>query len=132
MRCTQWPTSAVGSGNVLRPQSAIDRLPGRAAVIGAKRTRSGDCDEDAIRIGRIEQDRVQAHAAGAGLPLRSGAVAAQAGKFVPCLAAVGGAKHCGVFDAGIDRVRIVKRRFEVPDAFELPRMLACRRTTGAW
>ena len=63
----------------------------------------------------IEEDRVQAHAAGAGLPVRSGAVAAQAGQLVPGRAAVGGAEEGGVFDAGVDGVGVGERRLEVPD-----------------
>ena len=39
------------------------------------------------------------------------------------LAAVGRAEQGGVFDAGVDRVRIGQRRFEMPDALELPGML---------
>ena len=71
----------------------------------------------------IEEDRVQAHAAGAGLPLGARAVAAQAGQLVPVLAAVGGLEDGGVFDAGVDGVGIGQRRLEVPDALELPRVL---------
>ena len=52
-----------------------------------------------------------------------GAVAAQAGQFVPGLAAVGRAEEGGVFDAGVDGVGIGQRRLEMPDAFELPRVL---------
>ena len=83
MRCTQWPTSASGSGirNCdFRP--AIDRLPGFAAIVGAERAGRRDGDENAVRIFRIEQDRVQAHAAGAGLPEMTFG-AAQAGQFLP-------------------------------------------------
>ena len=65
---------------------------------------------------------MQAHAAGAGLPMRPGAVAAQAGKLVPCFSAVGRAEQGGVFNAGIDGVGIGERRFEVPDALEFPGM----------
>ena len=65
---------------------------------------------------------MQAHAAGAGLPLRAGAVAAQAGELLPGLPAVGGAEQRGVFDSGVDRVRIGERRLEMPDALELPGM----------
>ena len=68
----------------------------------------------------IEQDGVQAHAAGAGLPVGAGAVAAQSGEFLPGLAAVGGAEEGGVFDAGVDGVGIGERRLEMPDALELP------------
>ena len=71
----------------------------------------------------IEEDRVQAHAAGARLPLGAGAVAAQAGQLVPGLAAVGRAEQGGVLHAGVDGVRIGQRRFEMPDALELPGML---------
>ena len=50
------------------------------------------------------------------------AVAAQAGKLLPRLPAVGRAKQGGIFDPGVDRVGIGQRRFEMPDAFELPGM----------
>ena len=49
--------------------------------------------------------------------------AAQAGQLVPGLAAVGRAEDRGVFHAGVDGVGIGQRRFEVPDALELPGML---------
>ena len=110
-------------GNVLRAQSLVDRLPGLAAVIGAEGARGRDGDVHALRIVGIENDGVQAHAARARLPLRAGAVAAQAGEFLPGLAAVGGAEDGGVFDAGVDGVGIGQRRLEMPDALELPRML---------
>ena len=55
-------------------------------------------------FGGIEQDGVQAHAARARLPRGAGAVLAQAGQFLPGLAAVGGLEQRGVLDAGIDRV----------------------------
>ena len=74
MWCTQWPTSAVGIGNVLRVQAVVDGLPGFAAVVGAKRARRGDGDKDALGIAGIENDGVQAHAACARLPARTRAV----------------------------------------------------------
>ena len=120
MRCTQWPTSAVGIGDVLGPQPAVDRLPRLAAVVGAERAGRRDGDEDPPGIARVEEDRVQAHAAGAGLPLRARAVAAQAGELLPGLPAVGGAEERGVLHAGVDGVGIGERRLEVPDALELP------------
>ena len=57
-----------------------------------------------IRFGilRIENNRVQAHAAGAGLPLRARAVAAESCELLPGLSAIGGAKQCGIFYSGID------------------------------
>ena len=92
-------------------------------VIGPKRARSRDGDEDPLRIARIQKDRVQAHPAGARLPGWSCAVAAQPGKLLPGLPAVGRAEQGGVFHAGVDGVRIGQRRLEMPDALELPRML---------
>ena len=77
-----------------------------------------------IRLGSlgIENDGVQAHAARARLPVRTGAVAAQPGEFLPGLAAVGRAEQGGVFHSGVDRVRIGQRRLQMPDALELPGM----------
>ena len=63
---------------------------------------------------------MQAQPAAAGLPMRSRAVAAQSGEFLPVLPAVGGAEQGGVFHAGVDGIGIGQRRFEVPDAFEFP------------
>ena len=73
-------------GNVLRVQAAVDRLPCLAGVVGPERAGGRNGDVHALGISGIEYDRVQAHAAGAGLPLRSGAVAAEAGhscQFLP-------------------------------------------------
>ena len=42
---------------------------------------------------------------------------------MPAVSAVCGAEQCGVFYSRIDIIRIGERRFEVPDALELPRML---------
>ena len=47
-------------------------------------------------------------------------MAAQSGEFLPGLAAVGRAEQGGVFHSGVDGVRIGQRRFEMPDALELP------------
>ena len=66
---------------------------------------------------------MQAHAAGAGLPVGACAVLAEAGEFGPVLAAVGGAEEGGVFDAGVDGVGVGERGLEVPDAFEFPGVL---------
>ena len=65
---------------------------------------------------------MQAHSAGAGLPVRPRAVAAQAGEFLPGQPAVAGAEQGGVFHAGVDGIGIGERRFEMPDALELPGM----------
>ena len=45
----------------------------------------------------------------------------QPGKLVPGLPAVGRLEQGGVFYPGVDRVRIVGRRFEMPDTLECPR-----------
>src|SRR5256886_6292370 len=62
---------------------------------------------------------MEAHAAGPRCPVGRGAVLAESGELLPALAAVGGAEERGVFRAGVDRVRIGKGRFEVPDSLEL-------------
>src|ERR1700686_804739 len=83
--------------DVLRVQSAVDRLPRLAAVIGAEGARSGDGDKNALRIARIENDSVQAHPTRAGLPFGARTVAAQSGEFLPVLSAVGRLENGGVF-----------------------------------
>src|SRR5258707_4676127 len=113
----------VGIGNELRNQALVDRLPGFARIVGAERARSGNGDVDAIRIFLVENDGVETHAAGAGLPLGAGAVSAQAGKFAPILAAVGGFEKSGVFHARVDEIRIGMGRVKVPDTLEFPGML---------
>src|SRR5262249_38312527 len=105
-------------GDVLRTQALIYGLPVIAAVVGAESTRSGDCDPHALRIAGIKNNAMEAHAASARLPLGTGAVAAQAGEFVPVLATVARAENGGVLHAGIDRVGIGERRLQMPDALE--------------
>src|SRR4030095_13615335 len=111
-------------GNIKRMQAAIDRLPSLAAVIRAKRASRRNRDKDSFWVTWIENDGVQAHPAGARLPRRTGAVAAQSRKLLPRPTAVGRAEQGGVLNTGIDCVRIGQRRFEMPDSLELPRM--CR------
>ncbi len=101
-------------------QPTIDRPPRRAGVVGPKSARGRDGDVDPSGIARIQKDRVQAHPAGAGLPARPCAVAAQSGQLLPRLAAVGRAEQGGVFNPGVDGIRIGQRGFEMPDALELP------------
>src|SRR6185437_9895053 len=109
--------------NVLRAQALVDGLPGRAAVIGAESPRGGDGDINSLWIFRIKNDGVQAHSARARLPLGAGAVSAQAGKFLPIFAAVGGAEQARVFHARVNGVRIGERGLEMPHPLELPGML---------
>ena len=92
--------------NALRLQPAIDRLPRLAAVVAAECARGGDGDEDAVGIRRIEQDGVQAEAAGARLPRRAGRVTAETRQFLPALAAVRRAKQRGVLNARVNRIGI--------------------------
>ena len=51
------------------------------------------------------------------------AVAAQSGKFLPAMTAVGRSENGSVFDSRVNGVGVVERRFEMPDAFEFPGML---------
>src|SRR5690349_3562853 len=65
---------------------------------------------------------MQAHSSGARLPLRARLVIAQARQLLPMLPAVNRAEHGRVLDPGIDGVRIVQRRLQMPDPGELPGM----------
>ena len=112
----------VGIGNAFGLEAAVDRPPRLAGIVGAECAGRRDGDEHPPGIARIEDDRVQAQPAGARLPMRSRAVAAQSGQLLPVSAAVGRAEHRGVLNAGVDGVRIGQRWLEVPDALELPRV----------
>ncbi len=109
-------------GDVLGAQAAIDGLPGSAGVVGAEHAGGGYGDVHATGIGAIEENGVQAQAAGAGLPAVAGAVIAQGGKLLPVAAAIGGVEKGGILDAGVDRVGIGERWLQVPDALEFPGM----------
>src|SRR6185312_1350500 len=61
-----------GVGDVLRVEAAVDGLPGFATVIGTKCAGGGDRDKDALWIGGVEHDGVQAEAACARLPTLGG------------------------------------------------------------
>src|SRR5207248_6168593 len=113
IRCTQWPTSAFGS------EALVDRLPALAGIVTAEGAGRRDRHKHPILALGIEDDRMQAHAAGARRPVGRGAVLAQSGELAPRLATVGGAEERGVFGAGVHGVRIGQGRFEVPDALEL-------------
>ncbi len=92
-------------------------LPASSDAEGSGR---GDGDDDAVGVGGVEDDGVEAEAAGAGLPVGAGFVEAEAGEFVPGGAAVGGFEEAGVFGSGVDGVGVGERGLEVPDALELP------------
>ena len=108
--------------DVLGLQPAVDRPPALPAIVGTERACGGDCDEDAIGVGGIDQDGVQAQSARARLPVRAGAVATKARQFVPGLAPVGGAEQRRVLHTRVDRVGIGPRRLEMPDTLEFPGM----------
>src|SRR5262249_45682546 len=53
----------------------------------------------------------------------SRAVTAQTGQLVPVLAAIRRTEERGIFNASVNHIRIAQRRFHMPDALKLPRML---------
>src|SRR5712692_2441713 len=110
-------------GHELGVQATVDGPPRLAAIVGAERARSRDCDVHPLRVLPIQNNRVQAQSTGAWLPIGSGPMAAESCKLMPGLSAICGAEQCGVFYSGIDSVRIRERWFEVPDALELPGVL---------
>src|SRR3954453_11361462 len=114
------PDLGLGVGDAFGLQAAVDRLPRLAAVRRTEGPGRGDSDVHPLRVARVEDDRVQAHAARARLPLRSRAVLAQTRQLLPRLTAVDRAEQRGVFDAGIDGVGIGQRGLEVPHPRELP------------
>ncbi len=112
----------VGVGDPLRVQPLVDRPPVGAAVVAAERAGGGDGGDDPVGPVTVEEDRVQAQAAGAGLPARGGAVAPQPGQLAPGHAAVVGPEQGGVLHPGVDPVGVGRRRLEVPHPGELPRI----------
>ncbi len=66
---------------------------------------------------------MQAHAAGAGLPVGAGGVAAEPCELMPGLSAIRGAEECGILDAGVHRVGVGQGWLKVPDTLELPGVL---------
>src|SRR5256886_17624510 len=117
------PALGVGVGDVLRAQATVDRLPRLAGVVRAEGARGRDGDVHPPRIARIEQDCVEAHPAGARLPLGPGAVAPQPGELLPRLAAVVRAEQPRVFHPAAYRVRIGEGGLEMPDALEVQTVL---------
>ena len=123
MRWTQWPTSAFGSGMYcdFRP-----RLIG-FQVLPPSSVRNAPAAEMAmkIRFGLLGSSRIVCRHIPPAPGCQRGPVPLprSPGSSFQVLAAVGRAEDRGIFDAGIDGVRIGQRRLEVPDALELPRML---------
>ena len=107
-------------GDVFGLQPSVDRTPCHPGVVGAEGARGRDGDEDPSGVARIHDDRVQTHSPSPWLPAGPRAMASQAGEFLPGLSAVGRAEQGRVFHPGVDGIRIGQRRFEMPDALELP------------
>ena len=120
--CTQCPTSAAGDGMPSDSRPLLTGCHVLAAVVGAEHAGRGDRHVHPVGVVRVENDRVQAHPARAGLPLRARAVLAQAADFLPAVAAVGGAEQRRVLDSGVDGVPVGQGRLQVPDPGELPRV----------
>ncbi len=106
MRCTQWPTSASGSGSVLRLQPLVDRLPGLAAIVGAERARRRNRDRTCAS-GSSDRER---WCAGPCRP-RPASTLAASGRASPAVpassAAIGALEEGRILHARIDRLRIV-------------------------
>src|SRR5208337_3003920 len=110
-------------GEILGLQSTVDRFPRLTCVVRTESAGGRDGDKNPSGIAWIEKNSVQAHSTGAWLPLGPCAVAAQPGQLLPRLSAVGRAEQGGVFHPGVNTIRIGQRRFEMPDALELPGVL---------
>src|SRR6266516_45562 len=104
MRWTQWPTSAFGSGMYCECRP---RLIGRH-VLPPSSVRNAPAAEMAmyIRWGLLGSRRI---------------VFAQPRYLLPRLAAVSCADQRGVLHSGVNGIRVSKRRYEMPDPFDLPR-----------
>src|SRR6185436_1137120 len=103
-------------------EATVDRTPGLTGIIGAEYAGGRNGDEDPRRVAGIQDDRMQAQPTRPRLPAGPRAVAAQSGKLLPRLPAVGRAEQGRVFNAGVDSVRIGERRLEMPHPLELPGM----------
>ncbi len=71
---------------------------------------------------RIQQDRVQTHAARTRCPMSPRSVTAKSRELLPRLSAVGGPEQGGILDACIYGIGVGQRRLQMPDALELPRV----------
>src|SRR5512144_639107 len=106
--------------DALRAQPAVNGLPRFARIVRSESPGGGTCDVHAFRVLAIGDGRMQAGPAGARLPVRPWPVASESGQLFPRLASVRRSEQGSIFDAGVDRVRIGQRWFEMPDTFELP------------
>src|SRR5581483_8407262 len=91
--------------------------------VGAEGARRRDRDINPPRVAGIEKDGMQAHSARPRLPHGTRPMPAQAGKFLPVLAAVGRLEDRRVFHSRVHRVGLRQGGLQVPDTLELPGML---------
>ena len=86
-------------------QALVARLPGLAAVIGAEDADGGDADPHAARVGRVDQDSMQAQAPAARTPLFPRGVPGQAADLFPGEPAVAADEQAGLVHACVERIR---------------------------
>ena len=104
-------------GQEARDDAPVAGLPGRAAVVAAVHAGGRDGDQEARRVARVEEHRVEAEAAAARLPPRPVGVVPQPLHEGEGAAAVVAAEQGRRFDAGVEDVRLVDRaRCQLPDA----------------
>ncbi len=65
---------------------------------------------------------MEAHTASPGRPILPGRVRPQPRELRPRVTAVTRAEERSILDPGVNRVRIVRRGFQVPDPLEFPRV----------
>jgi hypothetical protein len=106
----------------LGPQTPVLRRPGLPRVVSAEHPGGRDGDEHPVQIARVREHRVQTHPPSPRLPLGTRLVATQAGELLPALPAIGRAEQRRVLDPGVQRVRVARRRLEMPHPLELPRV----------
>src|SRR5216683_5904139 len=103
----------------------VDGPPGLTSVIGAESARRRDGDEDAVVVGRVDDDRVQAEPAGTGRPSGRRLVSPNTRQLGPALAGVFRLEERSVLGTRVHGVGVVERRLEVPHPLELVWMRRC-------
>jgi hypothetical protein len=110
---------AVGSYWQYVLEAGVHRLPGGAAVLGAKDAGGGDGDPHAVGVYGVEDDRVDDEAAGAGEPAAACVVVVEGVFFEPGLAVVLGTKQAAGIDAAEEDARLRSApRLEAPEALD--------------
>src|SRR5712692_1800190 len=109
-------------GHRVGVQSTVRGAPRIAGVVGPEDTGGRYGDEHPVGVRRIHDDGVQAQTARARRPARCRLMGTEGRQLAPALATVGRLEKRGVLDARVYRVGVALRRFQVPDALELPGM----------